>query len=106
MTTSPGVYAGRYANARSRQQVVRNLGISPERVRCYDYHQSHAAAYFAPPFNCKRALVMVLDGKGDNFSASVFIADRGHQQLIARPPRRASLGLICGFVTVFLGMQA
>ncbi|MBU6150422.1 MAG: hypothetical protein KGR25_03170 [Chloroflexi bacterium] len=97
---------GRYANAHFRQEVASNLGISPERVRSYDHHQSHAAAYFASPFNREPALVMVLDGEGDNFSASVFIADGGHLQVIARSPRRASLGMFYAFVTVFLGMKA
>ena len=97
---------GRFANVRFRDEVASNLGIPPSRVRAYDHHSSHAGAYFASPFNRERALVMVLDGEGDNFSASVFVADGGRLDVIARSPRRASLGLFYAYVTVFLGMKA
>lgn len=97
---------GRFANARFRVEIASNLGIPPSRVRSYDHHLSHAGAYYASPFNRERALVMVLDGEGDNHSASVFVAEEGRLKVIARSPRRSSLGLFYAFVTVFLGMKA
>ena len=97
---------GRFTNERLRHEIASNLGISPSKVCSYDHHMSHAAAYFASPFNQERTLVMVLDGEGDNYSASVFTADKGRLKVIARSSRRASLGLFYACVTVFLGMKS
>ena len=97
---------GRLANARFREEIATQLGLSASHVRSYDHHLSHAAAYHISPFNREDALVMVLDGEGDDFSASVFVAREGRLHVIARSPRRASLGLFYAFVTIFLGMKA
>ena len=96
---------GHLANADYRTAVARNLGISPSRVRSYDHHLAHAGSYFASPFNGEKAIIMVLDAEGDNHSSSVFVADKGRLEVIARSPRRASIGCFYGFVTIFLGMK-
>ena len=97
---------GRFANSRFQEEIATRLSFPASRVRAYDHHLSHAAAYYISPFNREDALVMVLDGEGDDFSASVFVAREGRLHVIARSPRRASLGLFYAFVTVFLGMKA
>ena len=97
--------AGRYAGSSFRQEVARNLGISPSRVKSYDHHLSHAASYFSSPFNHERALVLILDGEGDNCCATVYTAVGLDLKQIARSPRGTSIGQFFAAITIFLGMR-
>ena len=98
--------AARYAGRQLRGEIASLLSIPASRVRAYDHHLSHAAAYFASPFNRDDALVMVLDGEGDDCSATIYVAKDGSLRQIARSPRSASIGILYASVTVFLGMKA
>ncbi|MBU6150520.1 MAG: hypothetical protein KGR25_03660 [Chloroflexi bacterium] len=98
--------AARYANRQLRGEISSLLSIPATRVRAYDHHLSHAAAYFASPFNRDDALVMVLDGEGDDCSATIYVAKDGSLRQLARSPRSASLGILYMAVTIFLGMKA
>ena len=97
---------GVHVNNKLKNEIALSIGVPRSKIYSYDHHISHAAAYFASPFNQERTLVMVLDGEGDNYSATVLIADSGDLKIIARSPRRSSIGLFYACVTQFLGMKS
>lgn len=82
------------------------LGIPQTKIIAFDHHLSHAAAaYYASPFNTKKALVLTLDAEGDGYCASVNIFDGEKVRVVSKTPREYSLGYIYGAVTEFLGMK-
>ena len=86
--------------------VAKDLGLDLEKVKCFDHHLCHAAsAYYASSFNKEKALVLTLDGEGDNFCASVNIFNRKKIKVLSRTPREDSLGYIYYDLTRFLGMK-
>lgn len=98
---------GKVEIEKEMNSVARELHIDKKRVKYFDHHTCHAfSAYYASPFNQEKALVMVLDGEGNDCSATVYIFDKNKYKEVARSPRGASLGLIYAKVTEFLGMKA
>ena len=97
---------GGYFTYKQKQYIAGYLAISPEKVVAYDHHLSHAAAgYYASSYNTERALVLTMDGEGDNVSASVNIFHGKKIQVLARTPREYSLGYLYAWITYFLGMK-
>lgn len=98
---------GRMEIEREKAAIAKQLGIDKRKVEYYDHHTCHAfSAYYASSFNQEKALVMVLDGEGDDCSATVYVFNKNQYKQIARSSRGASLGLIYARVTEFLGMKA
>lgn len=95
----------RYASRMIRNDIADRLCIPPQRVTARDHHLSHAAAYYASPFGTEQALVMVLDGEGDDCSATVYVANDGKLRQVARTARSASIGIFYASITIFLGMK-
>lgn len=92
---------------REKETIARKLAIPKSKVKVYDHHDCHAfSAYYASPFSRERSLVFVLDGEGDNCSATVYIFDKGNFYQLARTPRGVSLGGVYAEVTEFLGMKS
>lgn len=101
------IIIGNYTMKKERDFMSKRLSINIEKVKSYDHHLCHAAAgYCASPFNNKKALVLTLDGEGDNFSASVNIFDKDKIQTISKTAREDSLGYIYHDLTKFMGMKA
>jgi carbamoyltransferase len=66
------------------------------------HHASHAAAAFGTsPF--ERAAFLCVDGKGEDISASIGIADAGGTRILYELPYENGLGLLYALVTYFLG---
>jgi carbamoyltransferase len=65
------------------------------------HHHSHAAMYFGSPF--EEALVLVMDGYGDECSSSAYVG-RGHKlERVWSTGIMNSVGLVYTFVTEYLG---
>lgn len=98
---------GKMAINREMNSVAHQLSIDKKKVQYFDHHIRHAsAAYYVSPFNKEKALVMVLDGEGDDCSATVYVFEKNNFKQVSRTPRGASLGLIYARVTEYLGMKA
>lgn len=92
---------------REKAAIATKLSIPKSKVEVFDHHDCHAfSAYYASPYNQEESLVLVLDGEGDDCSATVYIFNKGNYKMIARSPRSASLGAIYAKVTEFLGMKS
>ena len=67
------------------------------------HHDSHAAAFFVSPFD--RALVLVMDGYGDDASTSVYVGQDTRLERVWKTGIFNSLGLVYTFVTEHLGFE-
>jgi carbamoyltransferase len=66
------------------------------------HHLSHVAgAFHTSPF--ERSAFLCLDGKGEDYSASAGVIDRGELRLISEQPYENGLGLLYTLVTYYLG---
>jgi carbamoyltransferase len=65
------------------------------------HHESHAAMFFVSPF--EEALVLVMDGYGDDCSSSAFLGRGNRLERVWSTGIMNSLGLIYTFVTEYLG---
>jgi len=65
------------------------------------HHESHAAMFFVSPF--EEALVLVMDGYGDDCSSSVFLGRGNRLERMWSTGIMNSLGLVYTFVTEYLG---
>ncbi len=68
------------------------------------HHDSHAAAFFASPF--ERAVVLVMDGYGDDSSTSLYLGEGYTLRRLWRTNLFNSLGILYTVVTAFLGFRA
>src|SRR5262249_8402666 len=65
------------------------------------HHESHAAMFFVSPF--EEALVLVMDGYGDDCSSSAFLGRGNRLERMWSTGIMNSLGLVYTFVTEYLG---
>jgi carbamoyltransferase len=65
------------------------------------HHSSHAAVFFVSPF--EEALVLVMDGYGDDCSSSAWLGRGNRLERLWATPIMNSLGLLYTFVTEYLG---
>ncbi|MBI2442894.1 MAG: hypothetical protein HYV40_03215, partial [Candidatus Levybacteria bacterium] len=98
---------GRLSDEKERSFLASYLNIDRKKINSYNHHLSHAAAaYYASPFNRKKALVVTADGEGDLFSATVSIFNGTKYQVISKTRREQSLGYLYAYLTEFLGMKS
>lgn len=67
------------------------------------HHDAHAASFFVSPFD--EALVLVMDGYGDDASSSAYIGRGNRLERVWSTPVFNSIGLVYTFVTEHLGFQ-
>jgi carbamoyltransferase len=67
------------------------------------HHHSHAASFFVSPF--EEALVLVMDGYGDDASSSAYIGRGNVLERVWSTPIMNSIGLVYTVVTEFLGFN-
>jgi carbamoyltransferase len=67
------------------------------------HHDAHAASFFVSPFD--DALVLVMDGFGDDASASAYLGQGNRLERVWSTPIFNSLGLVYTFVTEHLGFE-
>ncbi len=93
--TLPETWGGLY------QRIARS--IFPRADFHYAWHHlSHVAgAYHTAPF--ERSAFLCLDGKGEDYSASAGVIDRGELRLLWEQPYENGLGLLYTLVTYYLG---
>jgi carbamoyltransferase len=65
------------------------------------HHSSHAAIFFVSPF--EEALVLVMDGYGDDCSSSAYLGRGNRLERLWSAPIMNSAGLVYTFVTEYLG---
>jgi carbamoyltransferase len=65
------------------------------------HHHSHAAMFFVSPF--EEALVLVMDGYGDDCSSSAYLGRDNHLERLWSTGIMNSAGLVYTFVTEYLG---
>lgn len=65
------------------------------------HHDAHAASFFLSPFD--EALVLVMDGYGDDASSSAYVGRGNKLEHVWSTPVFNSLGLVYTFLTEFLG---
>ncbi len=89
-----------------RKFVADYLGISEDKVICFDHHLSHAVSvYYASPFNGKKALVLTLDGEGDFLCSTASVFENGKYKMLAKSDRENSIGYVYQKLTAHLGMK-
>lgn len=88
-----------------RAEVVQeHLGIGPERVRFYRHEDCHQAyGYYSRPERLDRALVLTLEGGGDDSSATVSTVEKGQFREHWKS-NAVMLGRLYRYVTLVLGM--
>ncbi len=67
------------------------------------HHDAHAASFFVSPFD--DALVLVMDGFGDDASGSAYLGQGNRLERVWSTPVFNSLGLVYTFVTEHLGFE-
>ncbi len=94
----PGAERSHYASEARR--------LLPRATLKYAWHHlSHAAAAFATsPF--ERAAFLCVDGKGEDVSATIGIADAGRTEILYELPYENGVGLLYTLVTGFLGFSS
>ena len=65
------------------------------------HHNSHAAMFFVSPF--EEALVLVMDGYGDDCSSSAYVGRGNRLERLWSTGIMNSAGLVYTFVTEYLG---
>lgn len=92
-----------------RKEMLSNImGVSPDKIYGVDHHLCHAyAALFSSPFPSedKDAIVLTVDGSGDNRSSTVSTFIDGKFQTRASTNAAYSVGVLYSAVTSFLGMR-
>lgn len=88
-----------------RALVSRSIDVPPHKIISLDHHLTHAAAYHVSPFTDREAIVLTLDGQGDDYSGAIYRFSPNGHTVIARMPRSSSLGWFYGLVTQYLGMK-
>ncbi|WP_410631016.1 carbamoyltransferase [Amycolatopsis sp. cmx-4-83] len=66
------------------------------------HHVAHAASAYYPS-GYDDALVLVSDGLGERYSATVFAASRRGFEVVSQVPANSSLGVLYGVFTLYLG---
>jgi len=86
-------------------EAVRFAGLDPEAVPRYfvEHHICHAASFLLAPVD--QALVVTLDGKGDDLSGSVWRGRGTHLEPLVMIPTEDSLGHLYSAATVACGMR-
>ena len=116
----PGIFnqarAGLHARKRAAgdayaDQQLRACGLGGKPTSRVDHHLCHArAAYHAlcpSPGGGEPALVLTMDGEGDEISSTVTVVDEsGRWWRLAASPVESSVGWIYSATTRFLGMKA
>lgn len=84
----------------------RELGqrLPEERFWFVRHHMAHAMSAFVPS-GFERALVMTMDGEGEDESGYVATADERGIEILRATPVRHSLGLFYTYLTLFLGFK-
>ncbi len=86
-------------------RLLDNFNIPKEKVIFVDHHLCHAySAYYGQTITKEKALVLTLDGEGDDYSATVNIAQGNKIERIAATWRHNSIGYIYSLTTKFMGM--
>jgi carbamoyltransferase len=92
---------------KEKSQFAAAMGLQVSQVLRHDHHLCHAyAAYYGSPYQGQDALVMTLDGEGDNVCATVSTVRQGKWERLAVSPSNVSPGLLYMWLTVHLGMKA
>jgi carbamoyltransferase len=85
-----------------KSQLLDKLKITGDKLLFTEHHMSHAAsAFFASPF--EEALVLVMDGYGDDASSSAYVGRGNRLERHWSTGIFNSLGLVYTFVTQHLG---
>ena len=85
-----------------RTNELRKLG-EPKRITFVDHHLSHAASVYYGSGIKEEALVLTLDGGGDNLCSTIYIGKDGKLDKIAETPDGNSIGNIYSRTTYMLG---
>ncbi len=80
-------------------------GIPDSKMMFVDHHTCHAySAYYGQTDNKEKAIILTLDGEGDDSCATVSEAEGFNVKRIASTWRHNSLGYIYSLTTKFMGM--
>jgi carbamoyltransferase len=79
-------------------------GVPMPPIVSVGHHDAHAASYFVSPFD--EALVLVMDGYGEDASSSAYVGRGGRLERVWSTPIFNSLGLLYTIVTGHLGFEA
>lgn len=86
------------------QQLFRLIGGGKRKIHSFDHHQCHAAsAYYGSGFD--NAAVLVMDGKGEATSVSLWQGNNGALRNLKRYGIFRSLGYLYGSMTELLGFR-
>lgn len=86
------------------QKLFRMIGGKKRRIYSFDHHTVHAAsAYYGSGF--ESAAILVMDGKGEATSISLWEGKNGSLRLLKKYGIFDSLGYVYGSITDFLGFR-
>lgn len=87
-----------------RNIIVKNLGISPEKILFSEHHLSHAAStFFASPYD--KAAILTVDGVGEWAVTTIGIGEGNKIKILKEIRFPHSLGLFYSTFTAFLGFE-
>lgn len=91
-----------------RKEIAQKLHVDSKKIIPVDHETAHAyAAYYSAPSEIKqnKALVISIDGAGDNVCSRIFKVEGGSFKEIASTPNVFSLGILYLYVTSYLAMK-
>lgn len=92
------VIADNTRNAWRLYNDLRSLGLQHKKRFYFEHHLCHASSAYRNS-GLEKALIITLDGVGDDVSASVNIGDKGHIKRVAATKPEDSIGLMYQAVT-------
>jgi carbamoyltransferase len=85
--------------------VAQDCGLAiRDRYRGVPHHLAHAESALVPS-GFDRSLVLVSDGLGERYSASVMLAGPEGYEVLHQVPAHSSLGILYGIFTLYLGFE-
>ncbi len=103
---SPPEEWGRLGDAIRRQTIERHLGIPGDRVRFLRHEDCHKAyGFYSSPVARERALVLTLEGGGDDSSATASVIEADGAITEHWASNTVQAGRLYAYVTLILGMR-
>ena len=95
----------RRLNMGIREMLTSLLKVPEEKIEFVEHHTCHAySAYFGQTEKHEKALVLTLDGEGDDICATVSVAQGNSLRRIAKTNKHHSIGYVYSLTTSFMGM--
>jgi carbamoyltransferase len=97
---------GRLGDEFRKQVVLDHLGISGDKVMFFRHESCHQAyALYSSPYSRKDALILTLEGGGDDSSCTISTTDKAERITEHWKSNIVQIGRLYAYVTLLLGMK-